>query len=316
MRHIFGPVPSRRLGLSLGLDIVPFKTCTLDCVYCECGPTTRKTLKRKKYVRTRELMKELEDFLARGIKPDYITFSGSGEPTLNTELGRMIRRIKKMTGIPVAVLTNGTLLYKKSVQNDLLPADLVKPSLDAALLATFMRINRPHPRLRLSRMIRGMIRFRKRFKGQLWLEIFFIQGINDSPGEISALIALIKKIAPDRVQLNTLDRPPAEPSVRPVASERMDEIREMFYRFGLNAEIIHAFKRETVSGQLFGNRTKEQILNFIRRRPETERNIAQGLSLSVPDIHRWLAEMQKEGLVEAVSLPGSPDPYYRARTVS
>lgn len=155
-KYTYGPVPSRRLGLSLGIDIVPFKTCSFDCIYCQLGRTTNKTIERKAYVTTTELLTELQVVLKDDEQIDYITFSGSGEPTLNSEIGQMIREIKRITTIPVAVLTNSSLLAQESVQEDLLSADLVIPSLDAVTAETFQKINRPYTGIEISQVVKGI----------------------------------------------------------------------------------------------------------------------------------------------------------------
>ena len=176
MSHLFGPVPSRRLGRSLGVDLVPRKTCPYDCIYCEVGPTTQKTITRLDY-QADEIMAELAAYLHQGPPPlDYITLAGSGEPTLNLGLGRIIRRLKALTGTPVAVLTNGALLYLPEVRDELKLADLVLPSLDAAREESFRAINRPLPDYPLSRLIEGLEAFRREYAGQIWLEILLLQG--------------------------------------------------------------------------------------------------------------------------------------------
>ena len=210
-KYIFGPVPSRRLGRSLGVDLVPYKTCTFDCIYCDLGRTTRKTVSRQSYVSPEEIQGELELTLSvLEKKPDYITLSGSGEPTLNTNIGEIIRRIKEITSTPVAVLTNGSLLSSNEVRRDLSEADVVLPSLDAITPALFEYINRPHPSLKIEEIISGLIQFRKQYRGQIWLEVVFCRGVNDDKEEIEKLKGVIERIQPDRIQLNTPVRPPAE----------------------------------------------------------------------------------------------------------
>ena len=237
--HIFGPVPSRRLGLSLGIDIVPMKTCSLSCIYCQVGKTPHTTISRQEYVSAREILTELEDLFNKGIRADWITFSGSGEPTLNSAIGEIITGIKALTNIPVCVITNGTLLWDTQVCRDVLESDAVMPSLDSAIEQTFHAICRPHPDLKIGKIIEGLVDFRKMYSGKIWLEILLVEGINDSPEELEALCEAAMRISPDTIQLNTVVRPPAEISAKPVSRERLEKIRDFF---GVKAEIIASFK--------------------------------------------------------------------------
>lgn len=228
-KYLFGPVPSRRLGVSLGVDVIPYKTCTLDCVYCECGCTTELTLDRKIYVPTTEMIGELKQFLDAKPKLDYVSFAGSGEPTLAANLGEIILFLKKnYPQYKVAVLTNGTLLDNEVVRKEIAPADLVKISFDAVSLAAFQKINRPHPKLDLEKMIKGITEFSQNYRGHLWLEIFIVAGLNDQKEEIVKLRDLIAKIKHEKIQLNSLDRPGAEEWVKPAALEELQAVAECF----------------------------------------------------------------------------------------
>ena len=164
--NLYGPVPSRRLGFSLGVDFIPFKTCSLDCIYCQLGHVSEKTVTRKKFIPASEILSQIKEKIGSGVRIDYITFSGSGEPTLNSEIGKLIRDIKQLTKIPVAVLTNSTLLQHNGVRSDLSAADLVIPSLDAVTQDVFEKVNRPHPSLRISDDIAAMKKFRQQIKAQ------------------------------------------------------------------------------------------------------------------------------------------------------
>src|SRR5450830_92931 len=228
MKHLFGPVPSRRLGFSLGIDIIPAKTCTLNCVYCQLGPTPKLTLERKPYVSAETIIAEVTEFLEKNPRIDFLTFSGSGEPTLNSDLGKMIQGLKKITSIPVAVITNGSLLYRKEVRQDLMAADVVLPSLDAVSGEIFQAVNRPHPNLKPKVMIEGLSKFSREYPGKIWLEVMLVKGINDSKPELEKMRAIIKSLRIDRVrhsmslakadkvQLNTVVRPPAEEGFFPL----------------------------------------------------------------------------------------------------
>ncbi len=214
-KHLFGPVPSRRLGMSLGVDMVPRKVCSLDCVYCEVGRTTLLTTERKEYVAEREIKEELNDFFSRHPDPEIITFSGYGEPTLNSAIAGVIDFLKeKKSQLPIAILSNGTLMGDPAVRKAILRADIVLPSLDAATEEVFRKINRPAGALDLQGYIQGLADFRKEFSGKIWLEVFILPGFNDHKAELDALKKAILKIKPDSVQLNTLDRPGTEAGIR------------------------------------------------------------------------------------------------------
>ena len=207
-KYVFGPVPSRRLGRSLGVDLVPFKSCSFDCVYCQVGRTTDKTLERREFVPLDDVLAEVERKLAGDVFPDYITMSGSGEPTLYSRLGELIRGIKARAEVPVAVLTNGSLLSDPAVREELLAADLVVPSLDAGGEALYRRVNRPHIDATYEKLVEGLIAFREAYENALWLEVFLLGSITDD--EARALAETASRVNPDRIQLNTVARPPAE----------------------------------------------------------------------------------------------------------
>lgn len=293
-RHLFGPVPSRRLGFSLGVDIIPYKTCTLDCIYCELGRAVgRPTLKRAPYVSRKIILDEIKRMLASGQKIDFITFSGSGEPTLNDQLGKMIADIKQITRIPVAVITNGTLLYKPEVRRDLARADLVLPSLDAATVTAFRRINRPHPDLKLSRIIDGLKRFRKEYQGPIWLEVMLVKGVNDKSSDLKALKEVVKKIKPDRIQLNTVVRPPAVGRTMPLTQQGMKKLRKSF---GPGCEVIASFKwlPDKKKDSRLTRQDRQRIYQLVERRPVTENEIVRVLDLPAEEVVICLAELLKE----------------------
>ena len=235
--YLFGPVPSRRLGISLGVDLVPMKTCTLNCTYCECGRTTNLSLERKEYVPFEAVKEELTHYFSHNPRPDYVTFSGSGEPTLNSRIGDVVHFIKSQTSdIPIAVLTNGTLLFQKQACDDIRDATVVIPSLDAATERVFRKINRPHPQLKIDTIIRGLVKFRKGYSGQIWLEVFIVPGLNDTEQELTALKRAIEEIEPDRIQLNTLDRPGTVPTIHAATWKELEQVLN-FWQLE-NTEII------------------------------------------------------------------------------
>ena len=268
-KYLFGPVPSRRLGLSLGVDIVPFKTCTLNCLYCQIGRTPQTTIERKPYVLSETIISEIKEKLAQGLTADYITLSGSGEPTLNTDLGKIIDQVRQLTHIPIAIITNGTLLYDPAVRADCEKADVVLPSLDASDEQTFQKINRPHPDITLQKLIDGLIAFRRDFSGQIWLEVFLIEGVNSSDDQIQALKGLIERIAPDKVQLNTAVRPTAEPDV---VRFDLDKLQEIALKLGPKAEVVADFAAHHVKET--AEKGAEDILSMLKRRPCSLEDIA------------------------------------------
>ncbi len=236
MKYIYGPVRSRRLGFSLGITTIPRKVCSFDCVYCEVGRTTTLTTERREYIQREEIVTEVEEFLAKYKGPlDHITFSGLGEPTLNSEIGYMISEVKKLTSVPVAVLSNGSLISRDDVKHDLLNADIVKFTLNAALSAEYGNINQNNPSIELDAVIQGIIEFRKEFRGELWIEILLVRGLNDSESNYIALRKALNLIRPDKVHLNTVVRAPAFKIAGPLS---IQELRKAKMLIGNGAEII------------------------------------------------------------------------------
>jgi len=292
-KYTFGPVPSRRLGRSLGVDLVPYKTCTFDCIYCDLGRTTCKTTSRQSYVSPEEIGRELKLYLSvLDKKPDYITISGSGEPTLNTNIRKIIHKIKEITFIPLAVLTNGSLLSMDEVRQDLQEADIVLPSLDAVTPVLFEYINRPHSSLRIKEIISGLNQFRKQYRGQIWLEILFCRGVNDGKEEIEKLKEVIENIQPDKVQLNTPVRPPAEDFVFPLTLPQIEVIKK---RFGNIAEVVYEFIGPM--GDRFELGRDAEIIQLIKRRPCTAEDISKALGLHVDEVVKYLGKLMREGRV-------------------
>ncbi len=270
--HVYGPVPSRRLGYSLGIDILPFKTCTLDCIYCQLGATRRTTILRRRYFDEEKILVQIEKIVSAPHEIDYITFSGSGEPTLNVALESLIRKIKTVTDIPVAVLTNGTLLTRPQVRNALLAADLVVPSLDAATQEVFEKINRPHLKLKVTDIIASLKQFRREFSGRIWIEVMLVAGINDSPEHIRRLKAVIASLNPEKVQLNTVVRPPAENLARPLDRKTLERIRRIM---GGETEIIADFSH--LPQPPAHRSVQDAILALVKRRPATIDDLIHGL---------------------------------------
>lgn len=288
-KHIFGPVSSRRLGCSLGIDLVPFKTCTLNCVYCECGATTHRTTRREIFFPVQELYTELREFLSSSPSLEYITFSGSGEPTLSLSIGEVIRFLKhNYPQYQIAVLTNGTLLSDPDVRRDLLPADVVLPTLSTVVKQTFLKIHRPDPGISLESILKGYVQFRKEYSGEIWLEVFIIPGINTTDEELAGLRQILKDINPDRVQLNTLDRPGTEEWVLPATRTELDRLETML-DFA-KAEKVELSPHRTMK-TLYAIDPVEQIREILKRRPCTIDDIVTATGLRTIEVVKILREM-------------------------
>lgn len=294
--YIFGPVPSRRLGMSLGVDLVPHKVCSLDCVYCECGPTTKLTIDRKEYIPYDKVTQELAHYFANNPEPDYITFSGSGEPTLNARIGDVLKFIKeKKLNVPVAVLTNGTLFSELQVRYELLDADLVLPSLDSATDFSFRKINRPYHKLNVTRYIEGLSDFRNEYNGKIWLEVLIIPGYNDSKENLSILKEAFLKIRPDLIQLNTLDRPGTIDDFRAATRSELKRIIG-FWKLD-NVEIIAApIDRKKILS--YRKDIETAILETIYRRPCTVNDLVKILGMKINEVNKYLDVLDAEKKVE------------------
>jgi wyosine [tRNA(Phe)-imidazoG37] synthetase (radical SAM superfamily) len=296
--YLFGPVPSRRLGISLGVDLVPMKTCTLNCIYCECGKTSHLTLERKEYVSFETVKKELTHYLAHHARPNYITFSGSGEPTLNSKIGDVIRFLKdRVPDVPVAVLTNSTLFSQKQVRSDIKNAVVVIPSLDAATEKIFNKINRPSPHLNVDTIVDGLIRFRKEYNGKIWLEVFIVPGMNDTIAELNALKLVIGKIKPDQVHLNTLDRPGSVSTLRAATREELERVLNVFQME--NAAIV-ADPPEQKALFAYRKDTAAAILGTIARRPCTSKDLSEIMGLQVKEVDTYLKSLEADEKIKVV----------------
>lgn len=298
-KHLFGPVPSRRLGMSLGVDLVPHKVCTLNCIYCECGKTTNLTVKRDEYVSVSEVLEELTLYFQNNPEPDYITFSGAGEPTLNSGIGKIIREIKQnWPDIPAAVLTNGTLLYDPLVRKEIAAADVVLPSLDGVSDSVFRQIDRPFHSLNPEKHIQGLIDFRNEFKGQIWLEVMILPGYNDNRRELLLLNDAFEKIQADTIQINTLDRPGTVEGLRTAPRKQLDEIVKLWNRD--EVEIIAAAP-ERKKIQSYRRDTETAILETIARRPCTLEDMTKILGIHINEVNKYLAVLEDEDKIKPIS---------------
>ena len=223
MKYIFGPVSSKRLGQSLGVDLLPAKSCSWNCVYCQLGKTRTFVTERQEFFPREEILKEIKEAIAENSSLDWITFVGSGETMLYKGIGWLIGEVKKLTATPVAVITNGSLLYLPEVREELLQADAVLPSLNAGSEALHLQIGRPAAGLTFRQHVDGLVAFRKEYKGRLWIEVMLLGGINDSDEALHDLAAVLKKINPDMVHLVLPTRPAPEQKVHSPSEERIEQ---------------------------------------------------------------------------------------------
>jgi wyosine [tRNA(Phe)-imidazoG37] synthetase (radical SAM superfamily) len=293
-RHLYGPVPSRRLGRSLGIDLVPHKICTYNCIYCQIGKTTDKTLVRKEYIPVKEVLEEVRLFLKEEtFSIDHLSLSGSGEPTLHSRIRSVIEEIKAMTSIPVVVITNGSLFYEEQVRQDLLDADIVLPSLDAVSQEVFVRINRPRSGVSIEKVMEGMVDFRKVYKGQIWLEILFCKGVNDGKEEVLKMKRVVDRIQPDLIHLNTVVRPPSEEWAVPLNQTEMEEIRACF---GEKASIISEFDRHP-SGDSKRD-IEEEMLKILKRRPLSLSDLSKGMGIPQNELDKYIESLTQQGKIK------------------
>ena len=298
-KYIFGPVPSRRLGVSLGVDLVMSKTCNLDCIYCECGSTTKFYNIRDSYIDIDRLIVELEDVL-QNLTPDYITFSGSGEQTLNKDLGIIIKKVRKIYSGKIAVITNSSLLNDLEVRESLEEADLIIPSLDAISEDVFKKINRPIEGLMAKNILDGMTKFLSTTKKEVYLEIFIVEGINDGVQELEKFVKYLKDKKISTIQLNTLARPGAVKDIKPASMKKLSEIKEFFINNGLNS--VEIIKKYTSREELpkYSEKLEKLILNMLAKRRYSVHEMGELLQRNEIELFKYLNILQKEGKVNVV----------------
>ncbi len=320
MNCIFGPVQSRRLGRSLGIDLFRTKLCNLNCIYCEVGRTLAPVGQRSAYSDTRTLLAEIDQFCAdsaRLAEVDVVTVTAKGEPTLHSDLGTILRHLKEVSSKPIAVLTNGTTLDDPQVRADLMTADIITPSLDAARESSFRAIDRPMAGLHLTTIIDGLTTFTHAYAGKLWLEILLAQGINDAPEDIEALIAAIGPMRVDRLQLNTVVRPPAEPFALPVAQERLAAIASQLHQalklpvdlpFAPTTTFVFPEQSASVHAPSNGTSTESvirDIVAMLQRRPCTAADIDRTFHLNGPtQVEHLLEPLIRSGLLHCQEQSG------------
>ncbi len=303
-KYLFGPVPSRRLGRSLGIDVTPFKTCSFDCIFCQCGCTTNHVTERGEFVPFAEVCAELEEWLTEDGRADVVTFAGSGEPMLYSRLGDLITFIKEKTNIPVIILSNGTLCNRPDVCEEAAKADIVKMSLSAWDDESFQRVNRPAPGLSFETVLSGEQNFRSQFSGQLWLEVFLMEGINAERGQVQKIAALAAQIAPDKIHLNTAVRPPAESDVQPVAKEKMEALCSLFTP---RAEMVASF--DSAPAVETNEVNTDQLVGLIHRHPSTAEQLAAISGSTISAIQAALAPLIEAGRLHTETRAG--DLYYK-----
>ena len=288
MKYVYGPVPSRRLGRSLGIDPIPSKTCNFQCIYCQLGKTTNFTNVRKNYLPKNEIIAEMKEAVTQNEgKFDYITFVGSGEPTLYKDLKELILKAKKVSNKPICVITNGGLLYDKQVRDALILSDVVLPSLDAGDEKSFIRINRPHPSIKYSSVIQGMIDFKKHFTGKFWIEIMVMKGINDSKEELLKIKQKIDLIMPERIDINVPIRPPAKNWVKIPDKSIISVLNEIFDDYNnINFPEIGKFG-------FFSSDFEKEILSIIERHPMRQEQILETFSSKELNKDQILTRLQQ-----------------------
>jgi wyosine [tRNA(Phe)-imidazoG37] synthetase (radical SAM superfamily) len=293
-QYVFGPVPSRRLGFSLGVDIIPAKYCCFDCIYCQIGKTVNVEMTRKSFIDPYKIIDEITDAVNKAEHIDHITFSGSGEPTLNIDLGTMIEEIKRITDIPISIITNGALLYLDEVRKNLRLADVVLPSLDAVSEDIFRYINRPHSLIEMDTIIRGLKLLRSEYQGKIWLEVMLIKDVNDTREELIKLKEIISQLNVDKVQLNTVTRPPTNVTTGRLT---MDDLEKACELLGEPAEIICSFEK---SVKKYNEEDwSQKILAILQRRSLTLDDIVKITGIPVNKAEKRLKKLENEGQIKS-----------------
>ncbi|MBR8700641.1 GTP 3',8-cyclase [Fusobacterium sp. DD29] len=295
---IFGPIPSRRLGRSLGISPIPKKTCNYSCVYCQLGRTDKMTNTRKEYFPLEVIIKEFKDYLKEIDDFDVVSIVGEGEPTLYSRLGELIDQIKTIIDKPVAVITNSALLYEKDVQEALMKADIVLPSLDAYNEEVYKKVDRPFGKLDFNRELNGLIEFSKLYKGELWLEVMLVKNMNSSRNDIDEFKKIIDKINHDRVYINTPVRPPAESFVQVADSDEINYAVEKLNGISIDKLTSGSFFSEIPDNY-------EAILNIIRRHPMTQFEVQSLLaSRKETDMDNIFARLHNDESVDDINYKG------------
>ncbi|MBF0545162.1 MAG: radical SAM protein [Candidatus Riflebacteria bacterium] len=302
-KFVFGPVPSRRLGRSLGIDITPGKNCTLNCCYCQLHQTLNPTNSRRSFCNYEEVLSELFLSLEEiSPSPDWITFSGTGEPTLHSEIGKIISKIKMVSGIPVCVITNGTLLHLPEVREDLSLVEKVMPTLTTLDDVIFQKIHRPASGITLKTTLLGLTEFSKKFRGFLEIEIFLIAGVNDYLENAQKLGSFIKSLHKvDGIYLNTAVRSPSDDTVKAVSPENL-LIFKKHLDLGINISTAYELSPlPKISLNPSGELGEERIQALLFRHPCTTKEMAATFGVSVEKIENILAKLHAKKRIKANS---------------
>jgi len=294
--HLFGPVPSRRLGRSLGVDLSPPKTCSFNCTYCQLGPTPQVTTERREWVPLAEVLEEIDHWITHDGRADAVTLAGSGEPTLHTGFGEVLGAIRERTSIPAILLTNGSLFHLPEVRRAACRASSVKVTLSAPDAATWQRLHRPSPGLDFSEFLKGLRAFRSEFEGRLSLEVMVVEGVNSDVETVRRVAREVARVRPDSIQINTPVRPPCDEGVRPLARDRLEALAELFTP---RAEVIGDFSAAIVSHD--DADLAETLANAVSRHPATAVQLARSFGVREEAALACLETLVREGRIEALT---------------
>ncbi|MCI6153351.1 radical SAM protein [Fusobacterium perfoetens] len=298
LKFVYGPIPSRRLGKSLGVSPIPQKTCNYSCIYCQLGRTNKMTNERQEFFKLEDIINEFKVYLKNSDVFDVVTVVGEGEPTLYSRLGELVRELKKLTDKPVAVITNGALLNDKKVQEDLMEADIVLPSINGYNEEISKKIDRPYGKIKFDETLKGIIEFSHLYEGELWLEIMLLDGINDSKESIAEYKKLLEKIKYTRVYLNTCVRPPAEPDVNMISKEKMQYAVEELGGISIDMLSSGSFFSEILDDY-------EAVLSLCKRHPMNQFELRSFLeSRKVTEIDKMINKIEKDSKFNIINYKG------------